>query len=395
MTSGCNNMDFKNKKFSTKAIHSHFHHDLTTGAVMPPLYLATTFAQTSPGKPISHFEYSRSNNPTRELLESVLASLENAQHGLCFSSGCAALATLLQTLPLDSHVLLSDDIYGGSLRLLKNVFGDHGIQYNVCDMTDPSQIKSFSQENTRLIWLETPSNPLLKIIDIKAISEARKKYCPNAYLAVDNTFATPYLQTPFSFGADIVCHSSTKYLGGHSDVLGGVLMLNDGELHEKLSFMQNAIGAVPSPFDCYLLLRSIKTLSIRMKAHCENAQMIATHFDTHSKVKNVIYPGLTSHPQHSLATSQMQNYGGMISMRLHLNLEEMFTFLGALNIFTLAESLGGVESLIEHPATMTHAAIPEKHRQMIGIDEGLVRLSVGIEDPEDLIQDLEQALNQF
>jgi cystathionine beta-lyase/cystathionine gamma-synthase len=361
--------------------------------VMPPISLSTTFAQHSPGKPLGHFEYSRSNNPTREILEATLATLENGKYGLCFSSGCAAMAALLQTLPLDSHVILSDDIYGGSLRLLKNIFGDRGIQYNVCDLTDPAQLKSFAQENTRLIWIETPSNPLLKIIDIKAIHEARKKVCPNAILAIDNTFATPYLQTPLSLGADLVCHSSSKYLGGHSDVIGGALILNDDELHEKLKFTQNAIGAVPSPFDCYLFFRSIKTLAVRMKAHCDNARKIAAHFESHARVKSVIYPGLTSHPQHTLAKTQMLDFGGMISMRLDLSLPDVTKFLSALKIFTLAESLGGVESLIEHPATMTHAAIPEKHRQKIGIDDGLVRISVGIEDPEDLIADLEQALS--
>lgn len=385
-------MDFKKTGFSTKAIHTDFHHDIYTGAVTPPIYLSTTFAQYAPGKPISHFEYSRSNNPTRELLELTLASLENGKFGLCLSSGCAAMALMLQSLPIGSHVILSDDIYGGSLRLLKNVFADHGLQYNLCDLTDPNQIKSFSQENTKLIWLETPSNPLLKIIDIEAISQARKNYCPNACLVVDNTFATPYLQTPLALGADVVCHSTTKYLGGHADVVGGALILNDPELHEKLAFLQNAIGSVPSPFDCYLLLRSIKTLSLRMKTHCENARLIAAHFDTHQKVKNVIYPGLTSHPQHTIARKQMRDFGGMMGLKLDLSATELLTFLQKLQIFTLAESLGGVESLIEHPATMTHAAIPLQHREKIGITDDLVRLSIGIEEPDDLVNDLENAL---
>lgn len=369
-----------------------FHHDLYTGAVTPPIYLSTTFAQQTPGKPIGHFEYSRTNNPTRELLESTLASLENGQFGICFSSGCAAMATMLQSLPIGSHIIVSDDIYGGSLRLLKNVFANHGLQYNLCDLTDPLQIKLFTQDNTKLIWVETPSNPLLKIIDIKAIDKARKTYCPNACLAVDNTFATPYLQTPLALGADVVCHSTTKYLGGHADVVGGALILNDPELHEKLAFLQNAIGSVPSPFDCYLLLRSIKTLALRMKAHCASARLIAAHFDTHEKVKSVIYPGLTNHPQHDIAKKQMRDFGGMISLRLDLSSSELFNFLKKLNIFILAESLGGVESLIEHPATMTHAAIPLQHRTKIGITDDLVRLSIGIEEPDDLINDLENAL---
>lgn len=385
-------MDFKKTGFATKAIHAEFHHDAYTGAVVPPICLSTTFAQHSPGKPFSHFEYSRSNNPTREVLEHTLAALELGQFGLCFASGCAAMATVLQSLPIGSHVILSDDIYGGSLRLLKNVFSDHGLQYNLCDLTDPEQIKSFSQDNTRLIWLETPSNPLLKIIDLGAIHKARQAYCPHAYLAVDNTFATPYLQTPLALGADIVCHSTTKYLGGHSDVIGGALILNDPELHEKLLFLQNALGAVPSPFDCYLLLRSIRTLSVRMKAHCENARLIAAHFDTHDKVQSVIYPGLMSHPQHSIAAKQMRDFGGMMDLKLNLSLNDTLEFLEKLQIFTLAESLGGVESLIEHPATMTHAVVPQKHREKIGITDNLVRLSIGIEEPDDLVNDLENAL---
>lgn len=385
-------MDFKKVGFATKAIHAEFHHDIYTGAVMPPLYLSTTFAQYAPGKPISHFEYSRSNNPTRELLELTLAALEGGKFGICFSSGCAAMATVLQSLPVGSHVILSDDVYGGSLRLLKSVFADHGLQYNLCDLTNPDQIKSFSQDNTKLIWLETPSNPLLKIIDLAAIDKARKAYCPHAYLAVDNTFATPYLQTPLAFGADIVCHSTTKYLGGHCDVVGGALILNNPELHEKLIFLQNAIGAVPSPFDCYLLLRSIRTLSVRMKAHCENARLIAAHFDTHDKVQAVIYPGLTQHPQHDIAVKQMRDFGGMIDLKLNLSLDETLAFLQKLQIFTLAESLGGVESLIEHPATMTHAVVSPQHREAIGITDNLLRLSIGIEEPDDLVNDLENAL---
>lgn len=385
-------MDFKKSGFSTRAIHAGSHYDSTTGAVMPPLYLATTFAQTYPGKPISHFEYSRSNNPTRELLQSTLASLEHGQFGLCFSSGCAAFATLLQSLPPESHVLVSDDIYGGSLRLLDKVFLQHGLSYTQCDLTNTNHIAKYGRENTKLIWLETPSNPLLKIMDIHLISETQKSLFPSAILAVDNTFATPYLQTPLTLGADVVCHSTTKYLGGHSDVLGGVLIMNDAELFKALSFLQNAVGAVPSPFDCYLLLRSIKTLAVRMKAHCDNAMMIAQWLQMHPKVEKVFYPGLASHPGHALAQSQMRHFGGMISIVLKLSQHDVITFLQKLNVFTLAESLGGVESLIEHPATMTHAAIPEDHRKKIGIHNSLVRLSIGIEDPADLIHDLEQAL---
>lgn len=386
-------MDSKKCGFATRAIHAASHYDPTTGAVMPPIYLATTFAQTYPGKPISHFEYARTNNPTRELLQSTLATLEQGQFALCFSSGCAAFATLLQSLPQGSHVLVSDDIYGGSLRLLEKVFFSHGLSYTLADLTDVKNIKLHGQKNTKLIWVETPSNPLLKIVDIKAISEAKQALFPDAILAVDNTFATPYLQTPLTLGADLVCHSTTKYLGGHSDVLGGALIMNDAELYKTLSFLQNAIGSVPSPFDCYLLLRSIKTLAVRMNAHCENAMKVAKWLSSHSKVKKVMYPGLSSHTGHKLAQTQMRGFGGMISIVLDLSQPEVITFLQKLKIFTLAESLGGVESLIEHPATMTHAAIPEDHRQKIGIENSLVRLSIGIEDPEDLIHDLEQALD--
>lgn len=386
-------MDFKNNGFATRAIHTGFHHDPATGAVMPPIYLATTFAQSYPGKPISHFEYSRTNNPTREMLQHTLASLENGQFALCFSSGCAAFATVLESLPQGSHILVSDDIYGGTMRLLEKVYAEKGLSYTLCDLTNIENMQQCVQKNTRLIWLESPSNPLLKIIDIHAVSEARKAIVPSALLAVDNTFATPYLQTPLSLGADIVCHSTTKYLGGHSDVLGGALIFNDAELYKKLSFLQNAIGAVPSPFDCYLLLRSIKTLSVRMKAHCENANIIAKHLSSYPAVKTVLYPGLPSHPQHALAKMQMHDFGGMITIVLNSPINKVISFLQNLKVFTLAESLGGVESLIEHPATMTHAAIPPEHRKKIGIDDSLVRLSIGIEDPNDLINDLSQALS--
>ncbi|MFI4937625.1 MAG: trans-sulfuration enzyme family protein [Candidatus Berkiellales bacterium] len=380
-------------QFATQAIHGGYQPDTTTGAVMPPIHLSSTFAQQSPGKPMGHFEYSRTNNPTREILENNLAILENGKYGLCFSSGCAAFSTVLQTLPPDSHVLLSDDIYGGTLRLMAKVYASFGLSFSQCDMTNVMELKTHFKPNTRLIWLETPSNPLLKIINITAISETKQQHAPNALLAVDNTFATPFLQTPLNLGADLVCHSTTKYIGGHSDVIGGALIVNDKALAEKLYFLQNSVGAVPSPFDCYLLLRSLKTLHVRMKAHCYNANIIAEFLNEHPKTKKVHFPGLTTHPYHALAKSQMRDFGGMISAVLVGGKEETNKFLQNLNIFTLAESLGGVESLIEHPAVMTHAAIPAEHRQKIGIDDSLVRLSVGIEDPEDLKADLERALS--
>ncbi|MGE3320084.1 MAG: cystathionine gamma-synthase [Candidatus Berkiella sp.] len=386
-------MAFKkeNARFATKAIHAGFSHDETTGAVMPPIVLSSTFAQRAPAKPIGKYEYSRTANPTRDVLENNLAALENGRYGLCFASGCAALNTLLQVFPTGSHVVLSNDVYGGTLRLLANVFNTLGFTFTQCDMTNIDEVKKTITQNTKLIWLETPSNPLLQIIDIETIA-ALKQYAPHLVLAVDNTFATPYLQNPLEKGADIVCHSTTKYLGGHSDVVGGAIVLNDETLAEKLYYLQNAAGAIAGPMDCYLVLRSIKTLHVRMQAHCLNAQKIAAFLSEHPKISKVIYPGLSSHPQHDLAKKQMRDFGGMLSIVLKEGSNAVIPFLQGLKIFTLAESLGGVESLIEHPASMTHAAIPLSHRKKIGIDDALVRISVGIEDVDDLIEDLKQAL---
>ncbi|MBS0286124.1 MAG: cystathionine gamma-synthase [Proteobacteria bacterium] len=378
-------------QFATKAIHAGYTPD-HTGAVMPPVYLTSTYAQVSPGHPMSKYEYSRTANPTRDVLENCLAVLENGNHGLCFASGCAAFNTLLQLFKPGDHVIVSDDVYGGTLRLLANVFLQWGISYTQCDMTNLEAFKKAYTENTVLIWLETPSNPLLKIMDIAALCEINKMQSKPALVAVDNTFATPYLQSPLTLGADIVCHSSTKYIGGHSDVIGGALIVKDKALAEKLYYYQNATGAIPSPMDCFLLIRSLKTLPVRMKAHCENALQIAEFLQNHPKVSKVIYPGLSTHPQHALAKKQMRDFGGMISVVLKGDVAFVNQFLQRLTIFTLAESLGGVESLIEHPAVMTHAAIPQAHRQKIGIEETLVRISVGIEDAKDLIADLKQAL---
>ncbi len=380
-----------NHQFATKAVHST-KWDPTTGAVMPPIYLASTFAQSSPGHPISDYEYSRTANPTRNLLQNALAHLENGKYAICFSSGCAALSTLLQSLPPESHIVLSDDVYGGTHRLIANVFAKWGFTLTSCDMTNLDKVKQALHKKTDLIWLETPSNPLLKIIDIEAIDKLRQLHAPDALFAVDNTFASPYLQNPLNIGADIVCHSTTKYLGGHSDVVGGALVLNYPELAHKLYYLQNAIGAVPSPFDCYILLRSLKTLALRMEKHCQNAEMLAQALVNHPKVKKVHYPGLETHPQYALAKKQMRQFGGMISIVIDGTEEDAIRALSRVKIFTLAESLGGVESLIEHPASMTHAAIPVSHREKIGIEAGLIRISVGIEDPHDLLADLNQAL---
>ncbi len=381
-------------RFGTKAIHAGYEND-DTGSVMPPIYFTSTYAQTSPGVPVGKYEYSRTANPTRDVLQANLAALENGKYGLCFASGCAAFNTLLQTLSPGSHVIVSDDVYGGTLRLLAKVFSQWGITYTQCDMTSLKEFAAAFTPQTKLVWLETPSNPLLKIIDIAAIAEINKNQKQRVILAVDNTFATPYLQTPLNLGADLVCHSTTKYIGGHSDVIGGALILNDQTLADQLYFLQNATGAVPSPMDCFLLIRSIKTLHVRMQAHCHNAMHIAEFLSSHPKIKKVIYPGLSSHPQHVLAEQQMRDFGGMISVILDGNIDDVTRFLKGLNIFTLAESLGGVESLIEHPTVMTHAAIPAHHRQKIGIEDSLVRISVGLEDVQDLIDDLKRALSAW
>ncbi len=378
--------------FETKAIHAGQKPDPSTGAIMTPIYQTSTYVQQSPGVH-QGYEYSRSQNPTRAALEANLASLEGAEFGLCFSSGCAGLSTLLHTLKAGDHVVVCDDVYGGTLRIFDKVFAQLGVQYTLADLTSSDELKSALRSNTRWVWVETPTNPMLKIIDIEQVVSVTKQHA-SVKIAVDNTFATPYLQNPLKLGADLVCHSTTKYLGGHSDVVGGALLTNDKPLFEDLSFMQNAIGAIPSPQDCFLVLRSTKTLAVRMKAHCENARIIAEKLQSHAQIEQVIYPGLESHPQHNVASKQMRDYGGMISLVLKGDLEQSRRFLENVQVFSLAESLGGVESLIEHPAIMTHASIPAEHRKALGILDGLVRLSVGIEHVDDLIEDLEQALDR-
>lgn len=379
----------KKTAFATQAVHSPDMIDTVTGAVMPSIVTSTTFAQSEPAKPIGEFEYTRSQNPTRQALEKQLAQLDCGQFAYAFASGCAALSTLLHCLPQHAHVVLSDDVYGGTMRIFEKVFADRQLSYSVVDFTDSNAVKDAITHQTQLMWCETPSNPLLKVIDIQKIASYKPVNC---WLAVDNTFATSYLQQPLNYGADLVCYSTTKYIGGHSDVLGGALICNDATLGEKIAYYQNAIGAVPSPWDCYLLLRSIKTLALRMRQHCHNAQLIAEYLEEHAKVEKVLYPGLSSHPQHATAAMQMADFGGMITVVLQGGLAQAKQFMSSLSLFTLAESLGGVESLIEHPAMMTHAAIDKAHRDKIGINDGLVRMSVGIEDPNDLIEDIEQAL---
>jgi len=380
--------------FKTNVIHAGYQADSVTGAVMPPIYLSTTYKQSSPGSPIGEFEYSRSNNPNRQFVEKSLAALEGGQYGLCFASGCAALAIVLQSLSPGAHVIVSDDVYGGTLRLFAQVYQKKGISFVQVDCTDLETFKQALTPKTELIWIETPSNPMLKIVDIEKIAEIKNNITPEANLFIDNTFATPYLQTPLALGADGVCHSTTKYLGGHSDIVGGALIVNKPDLNEKLTYMQNALGAVPSAMDCYLLMRSIKTLALRMDAHCHNAHKVVEFLNSHPKVAKVIYPGIPEHPQYHVAEKQMKNFGGMVSAAFKLDLTQIKNFLGNLKLFTLAESLGGVESLIEHPAIMTHASVPPAQRQALGISDGLVRLSVGIEDANDLIEDLKEGLEK-
>lgn len=401
-------------RFGTLAIHAGQRPDPSTGAIMTPVYQTSTFVQSSPGVTKDGYDYARSKNPTRTALEANLAALEGARFGLSFASGLAAMDAVLHLLSAGDHVILSDDVYGGSFRILDKVFQHMGVVTTRVDMTDLRHVESAFTPRTRIVWAETPSNPMLKVIDIAALARIVKSRRgsvaaaaagagmtaapgpgPSVMLVVDNTFATPYLQNPLALGADIVTHSCTKYIGGHSDVVGGALMLNDEALAARLKFIQNAVGAVPGPMDCFFLLRSTKTLHVRMDRHCANAMAIAQWLSQHPRVERVIYPGLPSHPQHELARRQMQRgFGGMISCVLRGGLESARTFLERVELFSLAESLGGVESLIEHPAIMTHASIPPEARAALGIDDGLVRLSVGIEDVDDLIADLERALNQ-
>ena len=378
--------------FSTKAIHDGEEPDYDgSGEVTAAIHLATTFARRNASVPTNGFEYTRSGNPTRFALEKKIASLEGAKHGLVFSSGLAAESTLiLSLLKSGDNVVGFDDLYGGTRRLLSNVFSNFGITTTYVDATIASNVESAIAPNTKLIWIESPTNPLLKIADIKAIAAIAKKH--NIVLVVDNTFLSPYFQSPLSLGADIVVYSTTKYIGGHSDVLGGAVVTNDDKLYEKIAYHQNAVGAVLSPFDSYLTLRGLKTLSVRMEQHQKNALALAKFLQNHPKVKRVIYPGLESHPQHTLAVSQSTGFGGVFSFELKGDLKDAERVLSKLKYFLTAESLGGVESLVEIPAIMTHASVPKEVREQNGITDTLIRVSSGIEDTNDLIEDFRQAL---
>jgi cystathionine gamma-lyase len=376
--------------FATRCIHAGQRPDPTTGAIMTPIFQTSTYVQDGPG---GHkgFEYSRTQNPTRFALQDNLAALEGAAHGLCFASGCAATTAIALCLDAGDHVVASDDLYGGTFRLFDKVFKRFGLTFSFVDMTDPENVRKAMTSKTKLVWIETPTNPMLKLVDIAAVAAIAK--AAGAASVVDNTFATPYLQLPLSLGADMVVHSATKYLGGHSDVVGGAVLTNSDEWQKRLAFVQNSAGGVPAPMDCFLVLRSTKTLHVRMQRHVENAVAIADLLANHPKVEKVYYPGLPSHPQHALAQRQMKAPGAMISFVVKGGLDAATRLLTTTKIFACAESLGGVESLIEHPAIMTHASVPAENRRALGIDDGLIRVSVGIEDVEDLKRDLRAALD--
>ena len=381
-------------KFNTKTIHGGQKHEEATGSVMPPIFQTSTYAQSSPGIH-KGYEYSRAANPTRTALENAFAAIEGGTHGFAFSSGLSAIDCVVRLLQPGDEIITSDDLYGGTYRMFTQLFHQYGLQFKFVDTTEVANVTRAISKSTKLVWLETPTNPLMKIADIAAMTKAVKERNAAILVAVDNTFATPYLQRPLQLGADIVMHSATKYLGGHSDLVMGALMVNNEQLAKKLHFIQFAGGAVAGPMDCFLALRGVKTLHLRMQRHCENGRAIATYLLNHPKVGVVYYPGLESHPNYEVAKQQMDDFGGMVSFRLKDERKSVaFKFLESTRIFTLAESLGGVESLVNHPSTMTHASIPEAARLKIGITDSLLRLSVGVEDIEDLLADVEQALQQ-
>jgi cystathionine gamma-lyase len=380
----------KKQGFATRAIHAGQSPDPSTGAIMPPIYATSTYVQSSPGVH-QGYEYSRTQNPTRMAYERCIADLESGTSGFAFASGMAATGTILELIDSGSHVIAMDDLYGGTRRLFSGVrTRSAGLEFSYVDLAELDQVESAFNNNTRLIWIETPTNPLLKIVDIDAV--AKRARAKGAIVVVDNTFATPYLQRPLELGADIVMHSATKFINGHSDMVGGVVVTNDAPLAEQLGYLQNSIGSVAGPFDSFLALRGVKTLDVRMQRHCESAQRIAEWLEQHPRVDRVLYPGLPSHPQHALARQQMDGFGGIVTFFIKGALADARRFLERCEVFSLAESLGGVESLVDHPAIMTHASVPQQQRAQLGISDQLIRLSVGIESVDDLIEDLDQAL---
>jgi cystathionine gamma-lyase len=373
-------------KFATKAIHAGQEPDPTTGAVMTPIYQTSTFWQASPGKH-QGYAYARGKNPTRDALQKCIAALENGKHGLCFSSGMGAIDAVVKLLKPGDEVITGNDLYGGTYRMFTKIFANYGIKFHFIDLNNAQNIIASINENTKLIWIETPTNPTMQIVDIAACAAIANEH--HLILGVDNTFASPYLQNPLDLGAHIVMHSATKYMGGHSDVIMGALIVNDDSLFEQLAFINNSCGATPGPQDCFLVLRGLKTLHLRMKAHCENGKVIAHLLAKHPKIEKVYWPGFENHPNHDIAKRQMSDFGGMISIVLkNASLEDTFKIASGFKVFTLAESLGGVESLINHPATMTHASIPKAEREAAGVVDSLLRLSVGVEDIDDLVEDI-------
>jgi len=377
-------------RFDTLAIHAGQPPDPTTGAVMTPVYMTSTYVQAGPGEH-KGFEYSRTRNPTRDALEACIASLEGAKHGLAYGSGLAATDNLMHLLDAGDHVVVGDDVYGGTFRIFDKVWKRHSLEFSFVDLTDPAAFEAAIRPNTKMLWLETPTNPMLKLVNIAQVSELAHRR--GLLVVVDNTFLSPYFQKPLALGADVVTHSTTKFLNGHSDVVGGVTLTSRDDVHEKLRFLQNAVGGVPGPMDCFLVLRGLKTLGIRMEKHQQNASRVAEWLLGHPMVEKVSWPGLPTHPQHALARRQMSGFGGMVTFVIRGGLEAARAFLRHVRIFACAESLGGVESLAEHPAIMTHASVPPENRRRLGIDDGFIRLSVGIESPADLVEDLAQALD--
>ena len=379
-------------KFDTKVVRSGIYPDPSTGAIVPPIYQSATYVLEEVGKD-KGYDYTRASNPTRAVLENNLADLDGGKYGICFSSGMAAVDSIMKLFKSGDHIVCSDDVYGGVSRLYNNLLVNYDLTFTYVNSSNPQEVEDAIQDNTKLIWIETPTNPLLKVTDLDAVGKIAKKH--GILYGVDSTFSTPALLRPLEFGADITMHSTTKYLSGHNQIIGGVLITNDNELGEKFKFIQKTVGAVPSPFDCWLTLLGIKTLSLRMTRHCENAQAIAEFLEAHSKVERVTYPGLPSHPQHDIAKDQMDGFSGMISMELKGGIPAGIALMNGLELCSLAESLGAVETMITHPATMTHADVPKDERLARGLTDGLVRLSVGIEDKDDIIADLNQALDKI
>jgi len=379
-------------KFETRAIHAGQPPDPSTGAIATPIFQTSTYVQDGVG---GHkgYEYSRTDNPTRTALQECLASLENAKYGLSFASGMSTISTIMNLLKAGDHIVSSDDVYGGTYRIFEEVFRDYGLKYDYVNISNLSEIESAIKPETKMVWVETPTNPLLKITDLQGVADICRKH--NLISCVDNTFATPYFQKPLDYGIDIVMHSVTKFLGGHADTVGGALMTSDDKLYDRLKFCQNAVGAIPGPFDCWLVMRGVKTLAVRMERHAQNASQIANWLEAHPKVRKVIYPGLKSHPGHEIARKQMTGFGGLISFEIDGSQADAVKFLDNVKLFALAESLGGVESLIEHPGLMTHAAIPAEVRHEKGLSDSLIRISVGIEHVDDLIADLDNALSNL